>query len=189
VVAVIALALGACASGPPAPVVDLSKAIMTRRPPGSFKGRRRPRHVPRRARRHASTPLRSGMDWIFASVAAWNNIAPPYRIYAWPGSAPGRAERNHSPTSVATPVPPPRSAAAGHGNIRQAQRGGGPGAVKPGMFEDVPPPNAPVATPKAPAATGDSGQLDCVGSLRPREAQCRNCRQTGCATRRRRSRQ
>jgi lipoprotein NlpD len=95
--------------------------------------------------------FRHGLD--FRDVAAWNNIAPPYRIYAGQGlrlDAPGT---NHAP--AAAPVPPPR-AVPPPATATTAGAVPVPAPTKPGMFEDVPPPTAPVATPKPPAATGQT---------------------------------
>jgi len=155
VVAAIALALGACASGPPAPVVDLSESDHDSAPhdtvpkapvpsPGTYR-------VVRGDTLYAIA-FRHGLD--FRDVAAWNNIAPPYRIYAGQDlrlDAPGT---NHSPVAAAvTPsraLPPATATKAGTAPVQL------PAPTRPGMFEDVPPSTAPVATLKPPAATGQT---------------------------------
>jgi len=156
VVTVIALGLGACASGPPAPVVDLSESDHDSAPhetvskapspsPGAYR-------VVRGDTLYAIA-FRHGLD--FRDVAAWNNIAPPYRIYAGQDlrlDAPGT---NHSPTPAAAPATPsravpPQAAATATGAAPV------PAPTKPGMFEDVPPPAAPVETAKSSAATGQT---------------------------------
>jgi lipoprotein NlpD len=157
-VAVIALGLGACASSPPAPVVDLSESdedsaardTVSRVPvpsPGTYR-------VVRGDTLYAIA-FRHGLD--FRDVAAWNRIAPPYRIYAGQDlrlDAP--AGPNHPPiTPVAAPAAPPRPEPA---QTTATMAGTAPVPVpsKPGMFEDVAPPATPVATPRQAAITGQN---------------------------------
>jgi lipoprotein NlpD len=141
-------------SGPPAPVVDLSEGDHDSAPHNTVSKVPAPSTGTYRVVRGDTLyaiAFRHGLD--FRDVAAWNNIAPPYRIYAGQGlrlDAPGT---NHAP--AAAPVPPPR-AVPPPATATTAGAVPVPAPTKPGMFEDVPPPTAPVATPKPPAATGQT---------------------------------
>jgi lipoprotein NlpD len=156
VVAVIALGLGACASGPPAPVVDLSESDHESAPPKTVSKALATSPGTYRVVRGDTLyaiAFRHGLD--FRDVAAWNNIAPPYRIYAGQDlrlDAPGA---NHSPTPVAAPATPPRPVPP-PATPTMAGTAPLPAPSTPGMFEDVPPPTAPVATSKPPAVTGQT---------------------------------
>jgi lipoprotein NlpD len=173
VVAVIALALGACASGPPAPVVDLSESDHDSTPHDTVSKAPAPTPGTYRVVRGDTLyaiAFRHGLD--FRDVAAWNNIAAPYRIYAGQDlrlDAPGA---NHSPAAgpvTPTPVtpsravPPPVTATVAGTAPTQL-----PAPTKPSMFEDVPPPTAPVTAAKAPAAAGQPS--DSVAASTPAAA-------------------
>ena len=162
-VASVALLLGACASEEPAPVVDLSDE-----PPPAGRTPAAPVRPPPLAGIHRvvrgdtlyAIAFRNGLD--YRDVAAWNGIAPPYRIYAGqdlrlspPGSASTLAAPAMSAAATPTVSEPPATSAAAPPPAR-------PSAPAP-VFEDVPPePPAtatrPVAVPAAapvgsPAAT------------------------------------
>ncbi|HEY2396028.1 MAG TPA: LysM peptidoglycan-binding domain-containing protein, partial [Rudaea sp.] len=140
-----ALILAACASNPPAPVVDLSEkdadagagaaaapAVLPAPEPGAYR-------VVRGDTLYAIA-FRRGLD--YRDVAAWNRIAPPYRIYAGQELRLDGATSNARPVASATstlPAAVPRTAVAPTAP-----------ADKPGMFEDVTTsaPVVPTAPPK-----------------------------------------
>jgi lipoprotein NlpD len=150
-VAVIALGLGACASSPPAPVVDLSDSnddsaphnTDSQVPPAATQGTYR---VVRGDTLYAIA-FRHGLD--FRDVAAWNKIVPPYRIYAGQDirlDAPAGTTR--PPTPAAAPGAPPSVAPSPTtATTAGATSAPGPAPSKPGMFEDVPPPAATMPKP------------------------------------------
>ena len=117
-IVVPALILGACASSPPAPVVDLSGSNRDSADNAASVAATRPAPVSGSYRVVRGDTLyaiafRHGLD--YRDVAAWNKIPPPYRIYAGqdlrlnPGvsalrQAPAAAE---TATVVAPRVPAP----------------------------------------------------------------------------------
>jgi lipoprotein NlpD len=140
-----ALILAACASNAPAPVVDLSEndadsgagkaatpAVRPTPAPGTYR-------VVRGDTLYAIA-FRHGLD--YRDIAAWNKIAPPYRIYAGQELRLDVAASNARPVAGAAntvPVAAPRAAATPN-----------PAPDKPGMFEDVtsaPPVVAPAPNP------------------------------------------
>jgi len=155
-IVVAASILGACASGPPAPVVELS---------GS-NGDSANRTTPAPAERPApvsgnyrvvrgdtlyAIAFRHGLD--YRDVAAWNKIAPPYRIYV------GQDLRLD-----AGPSGPPRQAPATTGTTAavapRAPLAATPAPVTPGMFEDVnaSPPAVAAAPKAAPVLAAQAGE-------------------------------
>jgi lipoprotein NlpD len=156
------LLLAACASDEPAPVEDLSENAA---PPE--RAAQAPVRSPDSAGIHHvvsgdtlyAIAFRNGLD--YRDVAAWNNIAAPYRIYVgqvlrlFPpgGSAPAVAATTtgSAPRSVVA-APPPAAAAAPPPS--PAPVAPPPKAATSAMFEDVPPePAAPPAAEKPVAAT------------------------------------
>lgn len=148
-VAASALLFAACASNPPAPVVDLSAAAPSS--PQEPSGRK-----PLRAESGVGSyrvvagdtlyaiAFRHGLD--FRDVAAWNHIPPPYRIYAGQelrlqgAGAPGATTQAPVPATAATVAPAPLSPAKPAPNTASAAKppAAKPSAAGPSMFEDVP---------------------------------------------------
>ena len=138
--------LGACASSPPAPIVDLSAnapADATRdfatKPVRSESGGS---YRVMRGDTLYAIAFSRGLD--FRDVANWNSIAPPYRIYA------GQELRLQAPASgghaapavVGAPVQRPAAAAptvASAGGATSTKGSTAPPVDHPGIFEDVSP--------------------------------------------------
>ena len=157
------LLVAGCASETPAPVVDRSATYVqpdtqlstSRTPAESASGT----YQVVRGDTLYAIAFKHGLD--YREVAAWNNIAPPYRIYvgqqlqlaggpavASPGAAPVRPAASSTPTP---PSPPPTVAAA-------PSSAAAPPAIKStapsssGMFEDVSSAEAPSEAAKPASA-------------------------------------
>jgi lipoprotein NlpD len=139
---VVALLLCSCASNPPAPVVDLSESNASSAPnsatgpapPAATAGTYR---VVRGDTLYAIA-FRHGLD--FRDVAAWNKIAPPYRIYAGQDlrlDAGGSGPRPPAGASAAVPHAPTATSATTTVTTPAAPSAGDSTSSKPGMFEDV----------------------------------------------------
>ncbi len=154
--------LAACASNEPAPVIDRSLESAPHASPSAPRGRRTPPAEPAAGEYRVvagdtlyAIAFRHGLD--YRELAAWNHIAPPYRIYVGqqlrlrapePGTAPSAAvappvvaENPHVDNAAkppATPAPAAPSTAAPTDNAAPAAT-------------DKPAPRAVAAVP--PAAT------------------------------------
>ena len=157
------LALGACASNPPAPVEDRSSGDSRPVEAGAAAAapaaaRSDERHVVERGDTLYAIAFRRGVD--FRDLAAWNGIAPPYRIFV------GQPLRLSAPPGV--PQQAPASAANGNANAVAAPERvatvSAPAQTmpqnppvekstkpQPSMFEDVAaaPAPEPAATPES----------------------------------------
>ena len=108
--------------------------------------------------------FRHGLD--FRDIAAWNHIAPPYRIYAGQelrlqGPASATAATKAQSASASTPAPTAAKAGASTKPAQTPQ----PGNAGAGMFEDVPAETASAAgTPStqesAAAGTGSNTPVE-----------------------------
>jgi len=137
--------LGACASSPPAPIVDLSSDAPAEPPhDAAAKAVRSDSGGTYRVLRGDTLyaiAFSRGLD--FRDVANWNSIAPPYRIYAGqelrlqPPTSAGHVPAAGAVASTPRPAPAQPAPAAPTGVAASAARGPATRTDHPGMFEDV----------------------------------------------------
>jgi len=150
------LALGACASNPPAPVEDRSSGDA--RPPDAAEApppaRVDERHVVERGDTLYAIAFKRGVD--FRDLAAWNGIMPPYRIFVGqqlrlnaPNGAPARpvssAGTAAAPDRVVAVTAPAPAAVPQNPPVEKSTK------PQPSMFEDVSPAPATAAATAEPA--------------------------------------
>jgi len=156
--------LGACASSPPAPIVDLSSDAPAEPPhDAAAKAVRSDSGGTYRVLRGDTLyaiAFSRGLD--FRDVANWNSIAPPYRIYAGqelrlqPPTSAGHVPAAVAVASTPRPAPAQPAPAAPTGVAASAARGPATRTDHPGMFEDVagetpaPAPNNATSTQASP---------------------------------------
>lgn len=160
------LALGACASNPPASVEDRStgdsrpaaEVVATSAP---APGRVEDRHVVARGDTLYAIAFKRGVD--FRDLAAWNGIAPPYRIFVGqelrlgaPAASAARVPANGSATPAAAPDRVVAVTAAPAPVVSQIPPVEKSTKPQPSMFEDVaaapaPEPAVKAAEPAPPA--------------------------------------
>ena len=162
-----ALLLAACASNPPAEVDERSTGdVRPAAEPGSQQrtltpepSRAEERHVVAHGDTLYAIAFKRGVD--FRDLAAWNNIAPPYRIFVGqelrlsaPPNVPQRVAPAAAPTIVAAPAPVSSDRGASVPGATASPQQNPPveksTKPQPSMFEDVA--AAPTPTPPPAAA-------------------------------------
>lgn len=144
--ALLVVALSACAPWQPAPVEERAPATRPQQPP--FRQPPPPLHEVQRGDTLYSIAFRYGLDW--RSVAEWNRIQAPYTI------RPGQELRLSAPPALAERSPPPRQTTERPSALPPVTTPSSPPAERQRAAETAP---APVPAPRpvpqaAPPAEG-----------------------------------